>query len=73
MRVYGAPHAITGQMVVADVVWTAEADCRSTLKHLLRQTLERHKCPSRINVVAEIPHSERLKTLRRPEIALGTG
>jgi acyl-CoA synthetase (AMP-forming)/AMP-acid ligase II len=66
--VYGELNAIAGQIVCADIVPRDAAATRSEMrKHLhafLGSKVEKFKLPSRINIVAEVAHSERFKKIR---------
>lgn len=67
-RVLAAPHPITGQTVVAELVRAAEAPAPDQLRRRLRQHCRRHlppyKIPSRFVFRASLPVSARLKTPR---------
>jgi acyl-coenzyme A synthetase/AMP-(fatty) acid ligase len=74
--VYGEPNLITGNILVADVVWenpytdsTIEwseppPTCAEAIKADLKG-INKHKIPSKIRVVSEIKVSDRLKKVRK--------
>lgn len=64
VRVYGEKHVITGNVLVAEVVWDSEQNCRTYIKEYLKHRVNKHKVPSRINVVPEVAYSKRLKKVR---------
>ena len=65
--VIGEPHARTGEAVVAYVVRRSRGtrSIPTTLVRALRPALARYKCPSRVEVVAQIPRNVAGKLLRR--------
>lgn len=67
-RVYGEKNAITGQMVVADVVVAEgldESEIRSQIRKHCSVKLERYKMPAKINITQNIPFSNRFKKTRK--------
>jgi len=66
--VYGESTAITGQMVVADVVPAAEEDRREMFKRIrayCRDRMENYKIPVKINIKSRTNFGSRFKKIRR--------
>jgi len=69
--VYGEKHAITGNIVCADVTSvspldsSAEKELVARVKQHCREKLQRYKVPLRVNIVTEQQHTERFKKSRR--------
>lgn len=65
--VYGAPNAITGQMVCADVRTSCPVDkaqLRREIHEFLKDRVERFKMPGRVRLVEAVEASERYKKRR---------
>jgi acyl-CoA synthetase (AMP-forming)/AMP-acid ligase II len=71
VTVYGEKHAITGNIVCADVSTvspldsTKEKELIARVKQHCREKLQRFKVPLRVNIVPEQQHTERFKKSRR--------
>ena len=69
--VYGEKHAITGNIVCADITTVsslasaAEKELVARVKQHCREKLQRYKVPLRVNIVTEQQHTERFKKSRR--------
>jgi long-chain acyl-CoA synthetase len=65
VAVVGAPHPLSGEMVVAHVVERADGSVDvDTLAERCRTKLARYKCPSRIEVVTQLPYTATGKVRR---------
>jgi len=65
--VKGVPNAITGQSVVADVVWNADDDKKEVRKRIrahCKALLSSYKVPTKINIVDSVSFSNRFKKKR---------
>lgn len=66
--VYGEPNAITGQMVVADVVIKGLGEfsgIKKAIRKFCREKLVAYKIPVRINILDQITFGKRFKKIRR--------
>ena len=69
--VYGERHAITGNIVCADVTTVSPLDSSeekeliAQVKRHCREKLQKYKVPLRVNIVTEQQHTERFKKSRR--------
>jgi long-chain acyl-CoA synthetase len=64
VAVYGRPHAIKGEQVIADIVFKAGASATpQELIAFVRQHLAVYKAPSEINIVQELPKNATGKIL----------
>ncbi len=71
VTVYGEKHAITGNIVCADITAASRLDSSqereliALVKRHCRERLQRYKVPLRVNLVQEHQHTERFKKSRR--------
>ena len=64
--VYGAPHRLKGEQVLADVVLKDGATATSgDILAFCREHLAKYKVPHRVNIVTELPKSATGKVLKR--------
>jgi acyl-CoA synthetase (AMP-forming)/AMP-acid ligase II len=74
VAVAGAPHPLTGQIVVARVQLNADeplADFRMRMRSFCRDRLAPYKVPQKVEIVRGDLYSERYKKMRRLESAAG--
>lgn len=68
VMVYSKPNAITGQMVVCDVVLNLHVDKNEIKKRIrkhCKNRLDNYKIPTKVNVVEKTNFSDRFKKIRR--------
>jgi acyl-CoA synthetase (AMP-forming)/AMP-acid ligase II len=66
--VYGVKNAITGQAVVADIVFRADVekmDAKKMVRKFCKGRLDNYKIPSKVNVVEKVNFGDRFKKIRR--------
>jgi len=62
--VYGEKNLITGNILVAEIVWKGEGNCAEIVKNDMRSWVGKYEIPSKIKVVPEIVISGRMKKIR---------